>query len=34
MQLDDLDDLVPTIADLTKHGFRIGDRVKVTIEKL
>lgn len=33
MQLDELDDLVPTFEDMQKFGFKEGDKVKVIILK-
>ena len=33
MQFDELDDLVPTLEDMQKFGFKSGDKVKVIILK-
>lgn len=34
LQRDDLDDLVPTIRDLSDLGFNYGDKVKVIVIKV
>lgn len=33
MQFDEVDELVPTIVDMTKYGFIEGDKVTVTIKR-